>query len=115
PMLFAGRKPDDIAWPDFLFRATLTLRPAAAIGDDQRLAQRMRVPGGARARLEGDDHTTDTRGLATLEPRVHPHRPGGVFRRSLGRGLRTDSFDLHCVSPSTGAAHIRVCDRRPAS
>src|SRR5215510_5906167 len=94
PMLLAGGKPDDITWPDFLPRAAHALRPAAAICDDERLAQRMRVPSGARARLECDDDSTDTRGMAALEPRVHPHRPGEVFCRSLARRLRTSSFDL---------------------
>src|SRR6516165_1589098 len=33
PVLLAGWKPDDIAGPDFLDRAALALRPAAARGD----------------------------------------------------------------------------------
>ena len=49
-----GGEPDDVAGADFLDRAALALDPAAAGGDDQGLAQRMRVPGGARAGLERD-------------------------------------------------------------
>ena len=45
PVLLARRKPDHIARPDFLDRSTLALRPTAAVGDDQRLAEWMRVPG----------------------------------------------------------------------
>ena len=45
---------NDVAGADFLDGAARALRPAAAGGDDQRLAERMRVPGGARAGLEGD-------------------------------------------------------------
>ena len=54
PVLLAGREPDHIAGPDFLDRPALALRPAAAGRDDQGLAERMRVPCGARARLERD-------------------------------------------------------------
>ena len=54
PVLLAGREPDDVAGADLLDRAAPALRPAAAGGDDQRLAERVGVPGGARAGLEGD-------------------------------------------------------------
>ena len=54
PMLFARREPDDVAGPDLLDRAALALRPAAARGDDEGLAERMGVPGGARAGFERD-------------------------------------------------------------
>src|SRR5215510_4047965 len=107
PMLLAGGEPDDIAWPDFLPRATLALRPAAAICDDERLAQRVCVPSGARARLKCDDDTADTRGVAALEARVHPHRPGEVLGRSLVRRLRTSSSDLHFVSPLIATQSMR--------
>src|SRR5262245_49188416 len=53
------------------------------------------LPSGAGARLECDDDTADTRGVAALEARVHPHRPGEVFGRPLVRRLRTSSSDLH--------------------
>jgi hypothetical protein len=54
PMLFARWEPDDIARTDFLDRPAFALHPAGTGGDDQRLAQRVRVPRSARARLEGD-------------------------------------------------------------
>jgi hypothetical protein len=54
PVLLARRKPDHVAGPDFLDRAALALRPAATGGDNQGLAQRMRVPRGARARFKRD-------------------------------------------------------------
>ena len=40
--------------PNFLDRPTVALHPAAARADDQRLSQRMRVPGGAGAGFERD-------------------------------------------------------------
>src|ERR1039457_3522030 len=55
PMLLARWKPDDVTRPDFFDRATPALRATAASGHDQRLTQRMGVPGGASARLKRDD------------------------------------------------------------
>ncbi len=54
PMLLARRKPDDVARTDFLNRATFALRASATGSDDQCLSERMRMPGGAGARLERD-------------------------------------------------------------
>ena len=62
-MLFVRRKPNDIAWPDFLDWSARTLSPAETGGDDQRLAERMRMPGSARTRLERDACTSNTRRL----------------------------------------------------
>ncbi len=69
----AGMVPDHVARANLFFRTTLALHPAAAGRDDQRLAQRMRVPGGASAGLEGYDRTADTRGIAASQRRVDPH------------------------------------------
>ena len=54
PVLLARREPDDVAGADLLDRAALALHAAEAGGDEQRLAERVRVPRGAGARLEGD-------------------------------------------------------------
>ena len=54
PMLLARREPDDVPRPDLLDRPALALRKAAACRHDQRLTERMRVLGGARAGFEGD-------------------------------------------------------------
>ena len=55
PVLYAGADPYDIARPYFLGRAAPLLDPANAGGDDQRLPQRMRVPGRVCSRFEGGD------------------------------------------------------------
>ena len=55
PMLLAGRDRDDVTRPNLLDRTTRALHAAAAGSDNQRLAQRMRVPRRPRARLEGND------------------------------------------------------------
>src|SRR5215469_3656603 len=54
PVLLARREPDNVARPDLLNRPALALREAAACRHDQRLTERMRVPGGARAGFKGD-------------------------------------------------------------
>jgi len=61
PMLFTGRKPDHIAWPDFLDRAASALRPTKTGRNDQRLTEWMRMPGGASTRLERDVCATHAR------------------------------------------------------
>ena len=55
PMLLAGSEPDDVAGADFLDRTALALDATTPGGDDQRLAERMGVPGGTGAGLECDD------------------------------------------------------------
>src|SRR6266702_959444 len=87
PMLLAG--------PDFLDRAALALNPTAARRDNQSLAERMRMPGGAGARLECDAAAANMCWIGCLEQRVHADRAGEIFRRSLAGRLRTASFDLH--------------------
>src|SRR3981081_3831505 len=100
PMLQAKRKPDYITGPNFLDRAALTLNPAQARDDDQCLAERMRMPGGAGARLECDAATADTRRIRRLEQRVDPDDAGEIFGRSRPGRLRTVSFDFHYSIPS---------------
>src|SRR5579863_7144524 len=82
PMLFARREGDDVAGPNLLDWAALVLRPAAASGDDEGLAERMGVPGGARRRVR-------------LEQRVDADHAGEPVRRPLGRRLRAASLDVH--------------------
>ena len=67
PVFLSGRKPDDVARADLLFRTTLDLDPAAAGCDDQSLSQRMRMPGGASAGLERNRSTAHTGRCAALE------------------------------------------------
>src|SRR5215470_7794575 len=52
PVLLARRNPYRVAGADFAHRPALGLHPSDAEDDVQGLAERMRVPGGARARLE---------------------------------------------------------------
>src|SRR6266508_2730901 len=54
PVLFAGLEPDHVTRPDLLDRTTLALHPAAAERNDEDLAERVRVPCGARGGLKRD-------------------------------------------------------------
>ena len=87
PVLLARREPDHVAGPDFLDRPALALRPAAAGRHDQRLAQRVRVPRGPGARLEGDAGAGDARRIGRLEQRIDPNRAGEPIRRPLAGRL----------------------------
>jgi hypothetical protein len=84
PMLFARRKPDHVARPDFFNRAALALRPAATRRHDQGLAQRMRVPRGSGAGLKRDAGTAARAGrFPGLEQGVNAHRAGEPIGRSF--------------------------------
>src|SRR5690349_5280275 len=99
PVLLARLEPHHIARPDRLDRSALALYPAAAEGDDQRLAERMGVPRRARTGLEGDDRAADTGRLASLERRVDAYRAGEIVCRSFGGRLRAIRCNLHCLCP----------------
>src|SRR5271156_461250 len=72
PMLLAGRTPDYVAGPDFLFRFAPTLRPAASGGDDQRLPERMGMPRRARAGFERYQCAISTGRIGRVEQRFDP-------------------------------------------
>src|SRR5258706_7316540 len=55
PMPVVGRAPDDVARPDLDSFLAFAPGPADAGRDDQRLPERMAMPCGARAGLEGHD------------------------------------------------------------
>src|SRR5262249_6689959 len=73
PVLDAGRTPDHITRPDFLLGLAPALRPAAPRGDDQRLPQRMGMPGGTRARFERHQRAESTGRPWRIEQRVDPY------------------------------------------
>src|SRR5712672_3669739 len=77
PGLLAGC-PDDIAGTDFFDRSALALRPAKAGRDDEGLTERMGVPRGAGAGLEGDVTTADACRVAHLKHWVHADRAGEI-------------------------------------
>src|SRR5437016_2398696 len=52
PVLLSGREPHHVTRPNLLNRSAFALGPAAARRYDERLTERVRMPGRARARLE---------------------------------------------------------------
>src|SRR5262249_33775954 len=70
PVFFARRDPDDVAGANLLDRAAVTPNAAEAGDDDQRLPERMGVPGGAGARLEGHLRALYPRGVEGVEERI---------------------------------------------
>src|SRR6476659_6660175 len=98
-MLLARRKPDDIAWPYVLDQPALALHPPEAGGDDQRLPERMRVPGGARTWLEGHVSAGRARRFLRAKQRIDADRSGEIFGRSFGGRLRSAALDVHHSAP----------------
>ena len=64
-------------------------------GDDQRLPQRMGVPGRACARLEGDGAATHPSGRLGLEQTVNPYAAREILGSALHRRLGADPGDTH--------------------
>src|SRR6266446_1802227 len=98
-MLFAGRAPDHIARPNFLFRASLALHPPTSGGDDQGLPERMGVPCGSSTWLKRNTPPTRARRVGRLEQRIDAHRAGEIFFRSFARRLCSVSLDFHLNPP----------------
>src|SRR3954447_10761634 len=87
PMLLARRKPDDIARAYFLDGTTVALHSAKARCNNQRLAERMRVPGGACTRLEGNERDAHARGVTRIMQWIDPHGTGKPIRRAFAGRL----------------------------
>jgi hypothetical protein len=79
PVLFTRRNPDDIAWPDLLYRSALGLKQADAGDDIQRLAERMRMPIGTCTRFEGNACRDDPRRRLGRDDGVLPDRAGKML------------------------------------
>src|SRR5713226_9768960 len=87
PMPLTRRAPDDIARPNFLFRATLALHPPTSGGDDQGLPERMRVPCCPSAGLERNTDAQNARRIGCLEQWVNAYHAGKILIRSFAGGL----------------------------
>ena len=101
PMLHAGRDPHGIAGPDLLNGAVPVLHAADTRYYDQRLTERMRVPGGARSRLEGDGSAACPSLSASLEPILDAGGADEIPGRSDTRGLPARASD-HNLRICTG-------------
>src|ERR1700761_3865114 len=87
PMLFAGREPDDVAGTDFFNSTAPFLSAPATVGHDQGLAERMRVPRGARTRFKGNLRADGASGSTRLEQRINAYRAGEPIRRTFAGRL----------------------------
>lgn len=87
PVLFARFEEDDVAGADLLDGAAFALYTARAEGDEQRLSQRVRVPGGTGAGVEGHIRALHAVGEIGVEQRIDPYRPGEPVARSCSRRL----------------------------
>ncbi|EPE97987.1 hypothetical protein RGCCGE502_13954 [Rhizobium grahamii CCGE 502] len=85
-MFLTRFEPDDVAGADVFDRSAFALRATAAGEDDQRLTERMGMPCGASAGLEGYRCTADTRRCRPVERRIDADRSGEIIRRSLADG-----------------------------
>lgn len=95
PVFFAGRKPDHIAGVDFLDRAAPALGAATAGGHDQSLAERVGVPRGAGAGLEGDAVAGRSGGRGGGKERIDPDDPCEPICGAGLRRLGDTAFDFH--------------------
>ena len=91
PVLLTRRTPDDVACSNHFDDALCSADEAPAGRDDQRLPERMRVPCGACARLEGDVSAEASR------------------RRALNKGsMRTDPVNVSAGPVAEGCEPLRL-------
>jgi hypothetical protein len=95
PMLLSGREPDYVAGMNLFDGTSFMLRPSAACGDDEGLAERVGVPCSPRAGLEGDAGAGHERRIRGLKEGVDADGAGKPIRGALGGGLRADALDIH--------------------
>src|SRR4051794_3598722 len=105
PVLFAGGEPHDVAGAN-LFNGSAPALDAAGPGrHDQRLAERMGMPRGARAWLECHSRTRSSGGRGGLKQRIDTDGACKPVTGSFRGRLRTCSSDLHGEVLSTFSPH----------
>src|SRR5437660_2093995 len=111
PMFLSGRTRDHISGMNLFDATPPALHEAPTRRHDERLTQRMGVPGRAGSRLERDVRTLRATRSGCLEQRLDTHLTGEPFRRSFARRSRGTSLDVHVFTPflldscsETGAA-----------
>ena len=80
---------------NFFDGAIPALRPAATCGNDESLAERMSVPGGARSGLESYAGALNEGRIGSLKERIDAHGAGEPLGWSFGGRLRAGSLDFH--------------------
>ena len=92
PVPVVGWAPNHVARSDFDRRFTFALCPATTGGDDQRLPERMCVPGCAGAGLEGNVPAGHAARCRRDDQGVSAHIAGEIVCRGLLRGLRSGAY-----------------------
>src|SRR5215831_6799240 len=87
PMFFARWEPHYVARSDFLDRTPITLNPAKAGHDDQRLSKWVRMPSRAGTWLESNASRASPGWIGCLEQRIDAHASSEVVVLSSARGL----------------------------
>src|SRR6266567_2172924 len=87
PMFLLRWEPNHVPRTNVLDGATPALDPARACRHNQRLAQRVGVPGGPSARLEGDTGAAHACRIRCLEEGVNADRAGKILGWSFARWL----------------------------
>src|SRR5271165_7632044 len=105
PVLLARLEPDDVAGSGLLDRGAFPPHAAETGDDHQRLAERVRMPRGTRARLKGDSGRAHP--AATAEPSVGPDSPGEVSLGPLLGRLRAAALDVHFLCPTSSTDNVR--------
>src|ERR1700761_1232514 len=96
-MLLAGSKEHDVPGPHFLDRLVILLHPAKPLRDNDRLTSRMRMPSGARARLERNDAAIRVPPSVRGKKRIDTDATGEpVCGSNHGRDTSCAS-DVHCA------------------
>src|SRR6266571_7804689 len=95
PMLLARRKPNHVARTNFFNRAAFALNASTAGSNNQSLAERMRVPSRACARLEGETCAGYACRSGSAEQWINPHRAGEPIYWAFAGWLRACYFDFH--------------------
>jgi hypothetical protein len=85
PVLFVGSEPDDVSRSHLFDWTAVALYASEARGNDERLSERMRVPGGASSGFECDVSSGNERRIRSGEKWVDANGSGepvrGAYRR----------------------------------
>ncbi len=89
---------DDIAHGDSFDRTAIALNPAKAIGDDEELSKRMRMPSGTSTRGKLDLCTAGAGWLSRLRVSLDAYSAGKPLRRPNPDNAIARSYNFHSIA-----------------
>src|SRR5439155_11906944 len=115
PRFLSGRAGDYIPGMNLFDGTSPALHEATTRRHDERLTQRMGVPGRAGSRPERDVRTMRTTRSRCLEQRLDTHLAADPFRRPFALGSRSTSLDFHVSTPLLldSCSETRAVEYRP--